>query len=382
MNNNSVSALTAGEVLSAPLAHSVADLNFASDQLGEGFGVHYVEMGEDPDGEAPVRCALVQYRPGSSDVDFYSRPALLFVHGMTDYFFQDHVARFFHEEGFAVYGIDLRKCGRAWREGQTWHHVTSQALYDEEITIAVSLLASAHGKVVPVGHSTGGLDVTMWATRLFDAATRYPESGSAVLHSHVPALVCNSPWYGLQFDTPTRFIINRVFPIIGKIFPQMPLPGGINPSYGYSLHSDYAGEWNYDLTLKPILPRKKYVPWLVSVAQEIRKLRTGHHSTGVPTLILTSDGHHFARELSEQTYTNDPILMPSQMWEVAPRVSPHAHIEVIPDATHDVFLSALPVRSRALRATAHWLHDTTRNTPGSMPHSVPRPTPEVTPNDR
>lgn len=365
MNNDSVSVLTADEVLATPLSRSAADLIFAPDELGEGFGVHYVEMGADPDGEAPVRCAVVRYRPTDSGDDFFSRPALLFVHGMTDYFFQDHVARYFHSQGYAVYGLDLRKCGRAWRDGQTWHHVTSQALYDEDITITTALLAAAHRQVVPVGHSTGGLDATMWATRLFDAATRHPNSGSAVLHRHLAAIVCNSPWYGLQFDGPTRFIINRIFPVLAKIAPHMPLPGGINPSYGYSLHSEYAGEWNYNLELKPILPRKKYVPWLVSVALEIRKLRSGQHSTGLPTLILTSDGHYFGRELSDETYVNDPILMPHQMWEVAPKVSPYAHIEVIPGATHDVFLSRQPVRNRAFLATTNWLRNKT-TTPSAL----------------
>ena len=354
------SSLNADEILAAPLTHSVAELHFTPDQLGDGFSVHYVEMGADPDGETPVRFALVQYRPDSTaerDESFYARPALLFVHGMTDYFFQDHVAHYFHLQGYAVYGIDLRKCGRAWRDGQTWHHVTNQAFYDEDLTIAFALLAAGHGRVTVAGHSTGGLNVTMWATRLFDAATSHPASGSAVLHRHLNALVCNSPWYGLQFDAPTRFIINRIFPIVAKLFPRMPLPGGINPSYGYSLHSEYAGEWDYNLALKPILPRKKYVPWLVGVAAEIRKLRSGRHSTGVPTLILTSDDHYFARELSQQTYVNDPILMPQQMWEVAPKVSPYAHIEVIPDATHDVFLSQPVVRARALQVTNRWLRE-------------------------
>ena len=119
-------------VTSPAIPPSAADLTFLPDELGEGFGQCFLELGADPDGESPIRCTLVRYCPGAADDSFFARPAMLFVHGMTDYFFQDHVARHFHERGFAVYGIDLRKCGRSWREGQTWHHVSDQSLYDED----------------------------------------------------------------------------------------------------------------------------------------------------------------------------------------------------------------------------------------------------------
>lgn len=367
------------DTLAAPRALSVRDLTFAPDILGEDFGVHIVEMGKDPDGEAPVRFALVRYypdhrfsaetgdkpaggtsagsaAPATPRAELYSRPAMLFVHGMTDYFFQEHVARYFHKQGFAVYAIDLRKCGRAWREGQTWHHVTSQALYDEDLTIALGMIGSAHPAVIPVGHSTGGLDVTTWAGRLNAAANRSTDSGEAELYSMLGAVVCNSPWYGIQFDGAVGFLIRHVFPWLAKLAPNLPLPEGINPSYGHSLHSDYAGEWDYNLELKPIAPRKKYVSWMAGVARQIADLEAGRVDTGLPTLVLTSDAHYFGRGLSEQTYVNDPILKPEQMWQVAPKVSPYAHIEVIPDATHDVFLSRPAVRARALARTSAWLN--------------------------
>ncbi|AGE36420.1 alpha/beta hydrolase [Corynebacterium urealyticum] len=355
------------DVLTDPRGASVAELTFGPDLLGPAFGVHYVEMGQDPDGETPVRFALVRYLPAdnggstagaagsAAEPEFYARPALLFVHGMTDYFFQDHVARFFHEAGYAVYAIDMRKCGRAWREGQTWHHVTSQAIYDEDLSIALGLIGAAHPSVVPVGHSTGGLDVTTWAGRLNATSQRDPGGAEAALHSMLGAVIGNSPWYGIQFDGLVGFVIKRVFPQLAKVAPHIPLPEGIDPSYGHSLHADYAGEWDYDLELKPIEPRKKYVSWMAGVVRQIADLEAGRCDTGLPTLVLTSDGHYFGRKLTDATYVNDPILKPEQMWQTAPKVSPHAHIEVIADATHDVFLSRPAVRRRALNATADWL---------------------------
>lgn len=205
VHGENTSSRQLADVLTDPRGASVAELTFGPDLLGPDFGVHYVEMGDDPDGETPVRFALVRYSPtdasGSTAATpasdqaykFYARPALLFVHGMTDYFFQDHVARYFHEAGYAVYAIDMRKCGRAWREDQTWHHVTSQAIYDEDLSIALGLIGTAHPTVVPVGHSTGGLDVTTWAGRLNAAAQRDSAGAEAGLHGMLGAVVGNSP---------------------------------------------------------------------------------------------------------------------------------------------------------------------------------------------
>ena len=386
-----MTTLTLRDVLADPLSASVADLDFGPDELGEGFGRHDIEMGSDPDGEADVRCVLVRYRPQDSgaaqessqvsapdsaqDTDFYQRPAVFFVHGMTDYFFQAHVARSFYEAGYAPYGVDLRKCGRAWREGQTWHHVTDQSLYDEDITLVHSLLATAHGSVVAVGHSTGGLDVTMWARRLNEAAGPHAKhkhlgafadalacsrSAAAELHKHLTAVVLNSPWFGLQFDAATRFAINVLIPAVARVKPTMLIPGGINPVYGRSLHASEAGEWDYNLELKPLEPRPKYVSWLAGVAKEIRRLQFTPGSTGVPTLVMTSDKHHFARRLSEKSYQADLVLKPEQMWKHAQDASPSANVVVCDNALHDIFLSPEPVRSRALASAQEWLADVFR----------------------
>lgn len=360
-----MTSLDLAQVLRDPHGHSATEVPFSPDVLGTGFDRHFIEMGADPDGEAPVRCTLIRFKPDSlSDKDFYSRPAMLFVHGMNDYFFQIHVAEHFTEAGYAVYGVDLRKCGRSWREGQTWHHVTDQALYDEDLTICLALLSTAHpAGVIPAGHSTGGLDVVGWLSRLCDAAADPATNpGAAELHSQVLAAILNSPWLGLQFNAATRFLINNVITAVAKVRPTTPLPGGINPVYGRSMHASQAGEWDYNLDLKPLEPRPKYVSWLAGVAQELKRLHSGTGETGVPTLMLTSDKHHFSTKLSEQSYNADVILMPEQMWANAGNVSPATTVVVIDNAVHDVFLSRLPVRQQAFEETLRWLSDVRRFT--------------------
>ena len=57
-HDNFATAHRLRDTLAAPRALSVRDLTFAPDILGEDCGVHIVEMGKGPDGEAPVRFAL------------------------------------------------------------------------------------------------------------------------------------------------------------------------------------------------------------------------------------------------------------------------------------------------------------------------------------
>lgn len=167
----------------------------------------------------------------------------------------------------------------------------------------------------------------------------------------------NSPWFGLQFNPAVRFIINRVLPVVHKLQPNMLLPGGINPTYGRSLHVTEAGEWNYNLRLKPLEPRPKYLQWLLGVAREIRRLHSGKGDTGVPTLLLTSHTHHFSKKLSRESYNADLILMPSQMWQQASNASSLSTTIVIEGALHDVFLSRPKIRAKAFAATDEWLSD-------------------------
>src|SRR6202042_2684456 len=70
--------------------------------------------------------------------------AVLYVHGFTDYFFQRELADFFAARGLRFYALDLRKCGRARKPGQTAHYVSDLALYDKELDRALEIVTAAH----------------------------------------------------------------------------------------------------------------------------------------------------------------------------------------------------------------------------------------------
>src|SRR5262245_10505582 len=135
------------ETLNAP--------SWQPDLLGEGYRQHVLELGPDPDGEGSIAAVLVRREPRAGEVP---RGAVLYTHGFSDYFFQTALADFFAARGLAFYALDMRKSGRARREGQTAHYVSDLALCYEELDGALAIVAGEHPgqPVVMVAHSTGG----------------------------------------------------------------------------------------------------------------------------------------------------------------------------------------------------------------------------------
>ena len=198
-------------------------------------------LGPDPDGEGDLMATLVRH----GDQDAGVAHAVLLVHGFTDYFFHTEVADQFIDRGFAFYALDLHKCGRSWREGQTPHFTTDLARYDNELDRALDVIAAETGaaKVLVYGHSAGGLIVSLWLDRLH----RRGATGA----KGVSGLILNSPWLDLQGPAILRSVgttaIRAVSQFRKKLVARTPTEGG----YGTSLHRDYDGEFDYDLKWKP-----------------------------------------------------------------------------------------------------------------------------------
>ena len=116
--------------------------------------------------------------------------AVLYVHGFTDYFFQTALADFFTERGFAFFALDLRKCGRSRRPGQTPHYVSDLAYYDAELSRALAAVRHETGDapVLLAGHSTGGLVLSAVARPAQRRRPAVPKGAG------ISGLVLNSPW--------------------------------------------------------------------------------------------------------------------------------------------------------------------------------------------
>ena len=117
---------------------------------------------------------------------------MLAVHGYTDYFFHTEVADHFADRGFAFYALDLQKCGRSRREGQTPHFITDLAHYDTELERALGVIARGQ----PLAEDPGVRPLRRWADRVAvagPAASPRRDAGAGV-----GGLVLNSPFLDLQ----------------------------------------------------------------------------------------------------------------------------------------------------------------------------------------
>lgn len=328
-----------------------APLYWQSDFLGEGFQQHSIELGNDPDGETDVFATVVRYKP-DSDEQFFDRPAVLWVHGMTDYFFHAEFAEFFHQAGFAVYAVDLRKCGRSHRAGQRWHYTTDLTHYFPDLSSAVEMISQHHPEVFPIAHSTGGLIVPLWAAHVRETD---PE-----LYAKVSGIVLNSPWLDMMYPKAFVRAITPVVNVLGKYKPTTLIPGGGLGTYGRSLHKDFYGEWEFDNHMKPVEGHTKCVGWLRAVMAGHALVHKDEINVGVDVLTLHSQQSWLKPEYSEKTNTSDAVLDVKQIARWAPHISsPSSKVTVIAikDARHDVFLSRKPARDNALKITLDWLQN-------------------------
>ncbi|MBC7303417.1 MAG: alpha/beta hydrolase [Nocardia sp.] len=321
------------------------DEQWEPDVLGSAYQQRTLPLGIDPDGEGEVVATLVRYRPDAGAPA--AEPTVLYVHGFTDYFFQEHLAEHFAARGHRFYALDLRKCGRSRRAGQSAHYVSDLAYYDAELNEALRIARAETGNdVLIVAHSTGGLIVPLWLDRL------EAKGGSAA--AGVVGVVLNSPWFDLQGPSFYRTIGTPVINTVGRFRAFVQLPGGVSTAYGDSLHNSRAGEWDYNLDWKPLNGEPVRLGWLRAIRRGQARLHQGL-TIGVPALILRSRVTKFAREHSPAVDVADAVLDVTQIQRWAGCLGERTSIVPIDGARHDVFLSSETVRANAFQETDNWL---------------------------
>lgn len=308
-----------------------------------GYWQRTIALGPDPAGEGDIVATLIRRGPEPAD----AAHAVLAVHGYTDYFFHTELADHFAARGFTFYALDLHKCGRSRRDGQTPHFVTDLANYDAELEHALTAIGAA--TVLVCAHSAGGLIVSLWLDRL---RRRNPTA-----HSGVGGLVLNSPFLELPGPAVLRHsatvaLIAGLSRVRSKGVARAPTEGG----YGTSLHRDYGGEFDYDLAWKPVGGFPITFGWLHAIRRGQTRLHRGL-DVGVPNLILRSD--HTVKESANPTsmQNGDAVLDVAQIARWAGCIGNRSTIVPVADAKHDVFLSAPQPRAAAYRQLDLWLDD-------------------------
>ncbi|GAB3941166.1 alpha/beta hydrolase [Corynebacterium tapiri] len=307
--------------------------DFHPDILGPDFGALTLELGKDPEGEGDIYATLVRYTPS-----VHHRKAVLWIPGMTDYFFHDHVARELDKAGYSLYGIDLRKCGRSRRAGQRWHYSEDFTRYFQELNLAVEVMSQSHDEITPLAHSTGGLIAALWLNQ-----HPHPAIGKAVL---------NSPWLDMMYPAPVVAAAKVLTSALGKRWPGLEIPGGGLSTYGESLK-----DWDFDRALKPTGGHAKTIGWLRAVLRAQHQVHQGQVDVGVPLLTLTSSRSYLGKPYSAAADTADVVLDVEQIWRWAPTLSADSQIVRIDGARHDVFLSTEYALRQALDATVSFLDE-------------------------
>jgi alpha-beta hydrolase superfamily lysophospholipase len=285
------------------------------------------------DFEGKVVATLVSRKTGS-------RRAVLYLHGFTDYFFQDHLADHYVQRGIDFYALDLRKYGRSLLPHQTRGLIRSVTDYFPEIDEAVRVIRQDHDEVTVNAHSTGGLVAALWADRV---------RGRGL----VQGLALNSPFFDLNVPTPLRLAADLLKTPLS--YTRRALPLGISTVYGQTLHRDHGGEWDYDLELKPLAGFSVHAMWLAAIRRAQRRLHAGL-AVDVPVLVLASSNGLRIRDFVPEARSADIVLDPRQIARWATSVGSHVTCVRIRDGVHDLVLSAEPVRKQVFAELDRWMN--------------------------
>ncbi|KYK00371.1 alpha/beta hydrolase [Microbacterium sp. CH1] len=322
------------------------------DVLGDEFAQLTLDLGSDEQG--PVVATLVRALP--APVPWWERarrrrPLLegvdvLYIHGWSDYFFQKRLARFWTARGARFFALDLRKYGRSLREGQTPGYITDLSTYDEDIAAALDVMGRGEGgaesgrRLILLGHSTGGLTLSLWAARHPGAAD---------------ALILNSPWLEFQF-APVRAAIAPMVEFQARIRPLDVAP---QVDLGYYTRAqqevaDPDDPVEVNTAWRPVQTMAVYAGWLNAILTGHKAVAAGL-DIAAPVCVLLSKRFVPPTRWSEELTSADSVLVVDDIARAALRLGSSVTVERIDGALHDVFLSRHEAREDAYRRLHRWV---------------------------
>jgi alpha-beta hydrolase superfamily lysophospholipase len=324
------------------------------DILGAGFFSMTLPL--EPDAQGPVAATLVHYAPAPAretvlDRVFRRRPepgvaagaAVLYLHGWSDYFFQKHHAEFWHRAGADFYALDLRKYGRSLRQGQTPGYITDLKTYDEDIEAAIAVIGAdavaADRPLILVGHSTGGLTLSLWAARNV---------------GRFSALVLNSPWLEFQGNQAGRLAIAPVVGLGARYRPLERLPTVDLGFYTRTVSSRFDGEWDYSAEWRPDHGFAVHPAWLNAILEGHAAVALGLR-IDAPVFTMLSTRSSLLPRWSPVMAESDTAIDVEIVAQRSLRLGPLVTVLRLEGALHDVFLSKRQVREQAFAQLERWL---------------------------
>ncbi|MEU7619419.1 alpha/beta hydrolase [Micromonospora rifamycinica] len=332
------------------------------DVLGPPYERQTIDLGTDDEG--PVVATLVRRR-----ADRPTGRAVLYVHGFVDYFFQTHLADFYAARGWDFYALDLRKYGRSLLPHQTPNFCRDLSDYFPELDAAAEIVRTGdgHDTLLVMGHSTGGLIISLWAHARRDAGL-------------VDGLVLNSPFFDINAPWLVRRPLAAAVARLGRRAPHRALPFGLGTVYGESLHADHRGEWTYDLTWKPLAGFPVRAGWLAAIRTAQRQLRAGL-DIPVPVLLACSTRSFRGTRWHDSAALADAVLDVEHMVRWAPRLGRHVTVARFDGGKHDLVLSGPAVREQVFTEVGRWAEAFLGAGPTRPADSEPTPAATVPPGE-
>lgn len=290
----------------------------------------------DNDYEGIAIATLIRHLP-----EKISGKAILYIHGFNDYFFQKEMAYQLNRNGVNFYALDLRKYGRSYLPHQKFNDIRNLKAYFEEISKALAIIHSeGNSKITIMGHSTGGLIVTLFAKyytdkKLFDG------------------IILNSPFFEFNVK-PFQKIMIPIASLLGKYMPRLKISGGFSENYGKSIHRDFSGEWEYDLNLKPNMAPKVNLGWIRAIHKAHNEFKKNLHIKE-PILILRSSRSVTDPDDIQQLQSMDAILDVKQIERISLNIQGDKESYAIEGGLHDLVLSKKDVREKVYQIIRDWM---------------------------
>jgi alpha-beta hydrolase superfamily lysophospholipase len=165
--------------------------------------------------------------------------------------------------------------------------------------------------------------------------TLYKHEGR--LRDRVRALWLNSPFFDWKDAFRRKLAIAA---LLGRFFPFMNNPKAVLPAYVRSLHRNWDGEWDFDLSLKPLNGFPAYFGWVRAIAAAHAKVHAGL-SLPCPVLAMHSD-------------EADIVLDWRQVARWSRTLGPNVAVQQFPGGLHDLVLSRREIREAVFSQLFAW----------------------------
>lgn len=294
-----------------------------------GYIIHQFKM--KPDYEGRVICTLIH-----REAPVKTNKAFLYLHGFNDYFFDDNLADWANANSMNFYALELRKYGRSILPHQKPNNFRDHHEYFEDIDRAIRHIryVDNNQKLVFMGHSTGGLIASLYAHEHRDS-------------NKIDAILLNSPFFEFNLPPLLKATFVPLMTTLGKRFPNIPSPVGLDKGYGYSLHKNYEGEWDYDLALKPVDGHRIHSSWIRGIHQAQAKLQQSL-KIACPVLVMYSASSVKPGNFRPEMKYADAVLNVEDIERYSANLGNDVTQIVFEGGVHDLLLSTKKVRENVL----------------------------------